>query len=251
MKISHLGIMVLLFSASGGRGGGLTDMFRNWDPNWPQRFGITGVGYAQQQNYGVGNAEIMLGPINVPATAIGEIENEVTQFGVKADAWILPFWNVHAILGTIDGTTTVTPALPGFPTVEVNYDGVVYGVGTTLAYGRDWWWASVTGVITETDLDTGAASVMSWLVTPKVGVKGERFEAWIGATYQNVDERQKGTFDLGALGMATYDIELEAAHEWNAHLGLRYSVSDSIFLTLEGGFGNRESVLWHVEWRFW
>jgi hypothetical protein len=247
-------ITVLLYAlmmGSGIRANILTDMFLNWDPNWPQRFGMTGIGYGQKQDYVVGNSEIMLGQLSIPASAIGKIENTATQFGVKADLWVLPFWNIHGILGTVDGTTIVNPAVPLFDPIEVNYDGVVYGVGSTLGYGQDWWFASVTGVITETELDSGMASVKSWLVTPKIGVRGEKFEMWIGATFQHVDEQQSGVFNVPNLGMAIYDIELEAAELWNGQLGVRYAVTDSIFVTVEGGFGNRESILGHVEFRFW
>lgn len=226
-------------------------MFTNWDPNWPQRFGITAVGYLQTQDYEVDSANIMLGALPVPATAIGEIENEVTQIGLKADAWILPFWNVHVMAGKIDGQTDVTPATPILPAVEVNYDGEVYGIGTTLAYGQDHWWASVTGVMTKTELNSGGASVDAWILSPKVGISDGRFEFWLGATYQNVDEQQQGVFPIPGFGAAVYDISLEAAEAWNAQVGLRYAITESMFLTVEAGFGNRMSGVVHLEYRFW
>ncbi|MFP6866711.1 MAG: hypothetical protein VCA35_12265, partial [Roseibacillus sp.] len=132
--------LISLFAFSSGiQGGILTDMLFNWDPSWPQRVGVTGVAYTQNQDYVVGNAEIMLGQfgnIQDPDTAIEEIDNNVSQLGVKADFWILPFWNVHGIVGKVEGTTTVNldPSLydlVGLDAVEVNYDGTVYGVGST------------------------------------------------------------------------------------------------------------------------
>lgn len=244
-------LLYVLMMGGGVRANILTDMVLNWDPSWPQRFGVTGIGYGQKQDYVVGNAEIMLGQLSIPASAIGTIENKATQFGVKADFWVLPFWNIHGLLGSVDGTTIVNPALPLFDAIEVNYDGIVYGVGSTLVYGHDWWFASVTGVITETELDSGMPSVKTWLVTPKIGVRGDKFEWWIGATFQHVDEQQSGVFNVPNLGTASYTIELEAAELWNGQLGVRYAVTDSIFVTVEGGFGNRESILGHVEFRFW
>lgn len=229
----------------------LLEMLTDWKPEWPERAGLTAVGYLQDQDYVVGDAEIMLGALSIPSEAIGRIENEVIQLGVKADFWILPFWNVHALVGNVEGTTRVTPAVPIFPTVEVDYDGLVYGVGTTLAYGQDWWWVSVTGVTTETELEGDASSVKAWLITPKIGVREGPLEAWIGATYQNVRETQRGTFPVPELGLAVYDIELEQSEGWNLQLGARYRISESLFVTLEGGFGERESFLAHAEWRFW
>ena len=84
-----------------------------------------------------------------------------------------------------------------------------------------------------------------------MGVKGKNFEAWVGATYQNVDEQQVGSFDVPGVGTAIYDIELEQSEAWNLQLGVRYVFTESIFLTVEGGFGDRQSILGHLEFRFW
>ena len=226
-------------------------MLTNWDPSWPERFGVTGIAYTQEQDDVVGNAEIMLGQLSIPEEAIGEIENEVTQFGVKADFWILPFWNVHGMIGDVDGKTEVTPALPGFAPINVDYDGTVYGAGTTLAYGQDWWFASATGIYTYTDLEGDMEGITAWLVISKLGVRYKKLQAWVGATYQSVRENQSGVFDVAGVGTAIYDIELEGKEEWNAQVGARYEVFDSVYVTLEAGFGNRQSLLGHLEWRFW
>ena len=133
----------------------------------------------------------------------------------------------------------------------MNYDGTVYGVGSTLAYGQDWWFTSVTGVITETELDAGAPSIRTWLITPKEGVKGKNFEAWVGATYQNVDEQQLGSFDVPGVGTAIYDIELEQSESWHLQLGVRSAFTESIFLTVDAGFVDRQPLLGHPGFRSW
>jgi len=228
----------------------LGDMLTDWDPSWPKRIGITALGYDQEQDYAVGSAEIMLGGLAISEEAIGAITNEVTQYGVKGDFWILPFWNIHAMVGSVDGQTVVTPTVPGIDVVEVDYEGTVYGAGTTLAYGQDFWFASVTGIYTHTELEDDLEPIPAWLIMPKVGVRLERWQVWLGATYQNVTEAQSGVFNLANIGQAVYDIELNAAEPWNGQVGVRYSVSDSLFLSVEAGFGNRQSVVGHVEWRF-
>lgn len=248
---SYLISACLVAGAASASAQSLVEMFTDWDPAWPDRFGITAVGYVQNQDYVVGNAEIMLGQLNIPKQAIGKIENKVTQLGVKADLWILPFWNVHAMIGDVDGNTLVTPALPGFDPIDVNYEGAVYGAGTTLAYGQDWWFVSVTGVYTRTVLESGQEDIPAWLVIPKIGARSEKFEVWVGATYQNVAEKQAGMFNVPNAGTAVYNIELEAYEAWNFQLGVRCAVTDSLFFTVEGGFGNRQSILGHLEWRFW
>ena len=260
-----------LSCVSFARGQDLADMLVNWDPSWPQRFGITGIGYSQEQNYGLDNLVVSAAPGTPPAVApllddidlgplLSEIDNEVTQWGVKADFWILPFWNVHGMVGRVDGQTVVSLNevavaeaaqqglnLPG--SIEVDYEGTVFAAGSTLAYGNDWWFVSVTGVYAYTEVKGDIESIPSWLLMPRLGARLGKFEAWVGATCQNVSERQSGVFDLGLLAV-NYDLELKASEPWNAQVGLRYSLSDSVFVTLEAGFGNRDSLSGHLEWRF-
>ena len=45
-------------------------------------------------------------PLEVdPSLLLAEIENEVSQWGAKVDYWVLPFLNVHAMVGLVDGLT--------------------------------------------------------------------------------------------------------------------------------------------------
>ena len=230
------------------------EMLTEWDPSWPQRVGFTAVGYSQEQNYSLDNFGIDL-PLEVdPSLLLAEIENEVSQWGAKVDYWVLPFLNVHAMVGLVDGQTEValTPAanqLIGTDAIAVNYEGRVYAGGTTLAYGQDWWFLSVTGIYAYTDVKGEIESIPSWMVMPKLGGRWNQIEAWCGLTYQKVSERQSGIFDLDGL-VLNYDLELEAEEGWNTQLGARYRFSENLLLTLEAAFGNRRSLTGHLEWRF-
>ena len=255
VRVLHLLKVMGFVGFSSGLGAQtLSEMLTEWDPAWPQRAGITAVGYSQEQNYALDNFTIDL-PIEVdPTLLLSEIENDVSQWGAKADFWILPFLNVHAMVGVVDGQTGVglTPAaveLIGTDQISVKYDGTVYAGGTTLAYGQDWWFLSVTGIYAYTDVKGDIESIPSWMIMPKFGVRREALELWCGATYQRVAERQSGVFDLDGL-VLNYDLELEAEEGWNAQLGFRYRFSDNVLLTLEAGLGNRKSMTGHLEWRF-
>ena len=245
------------------QGQDLGDMLTNWDPDWPKRFGVTAVGYSQEQNYALDNftfaavnaaGEALPLPVDDPGLILSGIENEVSQWGAKADFWILPFWNVHGMVGQVDGQTGVDlnpagEALTGIDRIEVDYDGTVFAAGSTLAYGQDWWFISVTGIYAYTNVKGDIDSIPSWMIMPKIGGRWNKLEMWAGATYQNVSERQSGVFDLPGL-IVNYDLELEAEEAWNTQVGVRYSLTDSLFLTLEAGFGRRESLTGNLEWRF-
>ena len=78
------------------QGQDLGDMLTNWDPDWPKRFGVTAVGYSQEQNYALDNftfaavnaaGEALPLPVDDPGLILSGIENEVSQWGAKADFW--------------------------------------------------------------------------------------------------------------------------------------------------------------------
>lgn len=50
------------------------EMLTEWDPSWPQRVGLTAVGYSQEQNYSLDNFGIDL-PLEVdPSLLLAEIK---------------------------------------------------------------------------------------------------------------------------------------------------------------------------------
>src|SRR6187397_331969 len=68
--------------------------------------------------------------------------SEVFNANLKFDAWVLPFLNVYALVGYVHNTSlthaqvTVLPGGPGSETdIETELDGLVGGVGLTLAGG--------------------------------------------------------------------------------------------------------------------
>ena len=92
----------MLYCVSAARGQDLADLFINWDPSWPQRFGITGIGYSQEQNYELDNFSVDI-PLEVdPGALLTGIENEVSQWGVKADALIFQCLQAHESINSYE-----------------------------------------------------------------------------------------------------------------------------------------------------
>ena len=70
VRVLHL-LMVMGFVGfpSGLGAQTLSEMLTEWDPAWPQRAGITAVGYSQEQNYALDTFTIDL-PIEVDPTLL-------------------------------------------------------------------------------------------------------------------------------------------------------------------------------------
>ena len=148
-------------------------------------------------------------PPGVPAKAT-KLESRATSTTAKIDAWVLPFLNVYAVAGYVDGETSASgfslqsftseaffglpssaltqpqeaqlkgindaiaglaPYLPdSFP---LTYSGPVYGGGVTMAAGYNQFFASVDANYTESDLDIGDSTIEAFVISPRVGITGE------------------------------------------------------------------------------
>lgn len=184
-----------------------------------------------------------------------EVENSVKHVDVKLDAWLLPFLNVFAIIGSLDAVTVVDvrglDAVLPFESIRVSYDGLVYGGGITLAAGGQRIFGSLTATFTETDLSGDFdSSVESLVVTPKIGIHGSGGSAWIGAMYLEADEHHTGDLSVPVLGAIAFDVTLSERDQWNGLVGVSSTIKDHWQLTLEGGFGDRHTALLSLSYRF-
>lgn len=224
---------------------------RSWagDRELPRPFGIGLDFYHQTQDYELRNLRLNLPMIDLSQVSRVEIENATTEASLKADLWVLPFLNIFGIIGNVDGETIVNPG-PPLPQLQVNYDGLVYGGGATLAVGGERFFGSVTGVLTETDLESATSSVSAWILTPRLGVRANSMEFWVGAMYQDAEEHHRGRIAVPVFGDVAYDVELEQKEPWNYLVGAGTSISDHWRLELEAGFGNRKHMLFVLGYRF-
>jgi hypothetical protein len=232
----------------------------------PLPFGLTVLCYGQDHGYDINRLSASsaldprIGPMVQqldPATI--DVDNEVTQIGLKADVWLFPFLNVFALAGRIDGETEVSfGALPpeAAPVLgaldrglDVEYSGFVYGIGCTLTWGAGPAFAAVNGVATWTDLDE-ETSVEAYVVRPLVGVRVGALALWAGAMYQRAQEEHEGAIALPGLGSIAYDLELEEQEPWNALVGASYAITANWQIGAEAGFGERTQLEMSVAYRF-
>jgi hypothetical protein len=214
----------------------------------PLALGIGGTFYWQEQDYDL--VEFSIDPLPIPPEALAgvAITNSMREINAKVDLWLLPFLNVFGILGKVDATTVVT-GVPVIGDLEVEYDGVAYGGGFTLAGGAQRFFASMTTHFMWTDLSEEGSSVRAWLVTPKAGIHGERGAIWGGALYQSVDEEHTGSIMVAFYGELMYDVVLRQKAPWNYLVGGQINLAEHWDVTAEGGFGNRKHAEFSLTYR--
>jgi hypothetical protein len=210
--------------------------------------GIGGTFYWQEQDYDL--VDFSIDPLPIPPEAFANvaITNSMREINAKVDLWLLPFLNVFGILGDVNATTIVT-GVPVIGDLEVEYNGVAYGGGFTLAGGTQRFFASMTTHFMWTNLDKEGSSVRAWLVTPKAGIHGARGAIWGGALYQSVDEEHSGSIMVPLFGELTYDVVLRQKTPWNYLLGGQINLAPHWDVTAEGGFGNRKHAEFSVTYR--
>jgi len=205
-------------------------------------------------------------PPGLPAST-AKLESRATSTTAKIDAWLLPFLNVYGVAGYVDGETNASGfSVAGLPpevasllpsSFSVAYSGPVYGGGATLAAGYDKYFVSLDANYTESDLDIGDSTIEAFTLTPRIGINGSLGELegalYIGAQYQDVDERQNGTVDFPIMGQAVpvgYDVISEAEDDWNFLVGINLKTGSNWNYGIEAGFSERKHVMATLNYRF-
>ncbi len=222
----------------------------------PMKWGIGMTLYHQTQPYDIVSLEIPLAGLDIGAAEGLEIESRTDSYHLKFDYWLFPFLNVFLLGGHIEGDTTVmlSNVELGLPitlnNIKIDYSGVMYGGGATLAVGGKGWFTSLTYDITRTNLDVASSTVSAWVLTPRFGLTFKGAAVWVGAMYQNAEETHQGVWEMPYLGAVPYSAVLEQSDPWNYQIGMIAGIGEHWNLTFEGGVGNRKSVLANLEYRF-
>jgi hypothetical protein len=220
----------------------------------PERWGVGVSYYNQKQPYEIDTLVIGL-PGWDPSLAYGlPVDNDTTSMHATFDYWLAPYLNVMAMAGNIDGETAVATSSLQLPVplgdLTVDYNGFMYGAGLTLAGGWKKMFATLTAQYTNTDLDLADSSVNAWVLTPKVGLNFDALSVWVGAMYQDAEERHQGAYTIPPLGTVPFDVTLHEKEPWNYLVGLSLGLGEHWVLIGEGGFGDRDAYLVHLEYRW-
>ena len=223
-------------------------------PELRPRFGVELGYYWQQQPYDPNSVDVDFGYGWTDATdAVRAVDNELEEYHVMFDWDVLPFLNLFALVGAVDGTTDVRTNLPPpLSKAQFDYDGWVYGVGATAGYETERWFATLTAFYSLTELDVngirgGDSEKDAFILMPRVGMIFGDWKVWVGAMYQSIDESYSGTLENLPVAL---DAELEQAEAWNYLVGAGYSFNEHWSLIAEAGFGDREQAAVGLRWRF-
>ncbi len=221
----------------------------------PNKLGLGLSVYNQTQPYRIDTLELGVPGLDPTLIEGLDVHNETTSTHFRVDYWVLPFLNIFGLVGQIDGQTEVDLqgidlGLPiQLDDLVVPTDGTVYGVGLVLAVGGERWFGAVAYDYNETDLDVADSSVKAQVVTPKLGLHFDRGAVWVGAMYQDIEERHVGVFELPRVGEIPFDVTLSGSQPWNYVIGGTAGLSKHWVLILQGGFGDRKSALVTLEYR--
>jgi hypothetical protein len=221
----------------------------------PKQWGIGIVYYYQTQPYKIESLTLGI-PGFDPAIAKGlKVDNKVKSYHAVFDYWALPFLNLELLAGKIDGKTKVglSGINIGIPleNIDVDYDGLFYGGGFTLAAGGKRFFGTLTTEYTNTNLKQEDSSVSAWIVTPRLGMNvGESSSVYVGGMYERPDEKHKGTYTVPMLGPVPYQVTLGSKYAWSYIAGANIGLTEHWMLVVEGGFGNRDGAMAHLSYRW-
>lgn len=246
----------------------------------PLPLAVSGSMFSETANFNVPSVSIGRGAgmLNIdPLVRVSNVRISETAWTVRPDCWVLPFLNLYAIGGNVggDGKVTVRPAaIPGLRSrgpkydLKLDYDGPTVGFGGTLAAGFKPFEDRSTIVFgladlnfTRTYLDfknvvSSLPGVDVMVFSPRLGVRERIIEKsplgevhlalWGGCMYQHVQEVMAGR----VADLLDFRVNVEAVNPWNTLVGGRIEIGRNTVLTVEGGFGDRKSLMVELAIRF-
>lgn len=229
------------------------------DHELPRPYGVGVDFFTLDQTYDIDRLSFTLPGVSLSDPSVIDVDNQIWESDIKFDAWLLPFLNVFAILGHIEGDTTVDlsavplPQVPGgnLGKLGIEYDGRVYGAGATAVVGGEHWFASLTGTYSRSNLDGDFDSkVRSLTWQPRVGYLTGPWAFFVGGYYIDAEEDHQGAIALPGLGSVPFDVSLRSSDKFNYSAGVHYQMTPALETTLELGGGDRQTSLLNVTLRF-
>jgi hypothetical protein len=237
----------------------------------PRPFGLS-LGYMHQdQPFDVGGIFVNGIDVKTPGVAVvNEVQNEESTYNLRADMWILPFWNVYGILAKTNGQA-VGPLMlslePVFPTLcklpgndcnvdttfKLDYKANVRGYGTTIAGGYKDFFGMIDFNRTTADLDISLTDARATVISSRIGWNGKigKFTGvlWVGVMYQDISQTLDLPLDIGESTLLV-TIDQSTQEAYNYVVGGQWDINRSFSVLAELGFGKRKSQMLNLTYRF-
>ena len=243
----------------------------------PLPFGIGATFYDAKQPVKVKDLKLGIGRGPTESATFVKVGQPIVSWqqnvSSRFDVWLLPFFNVYGIFGYTRGNTrgrvTVTGPVFGLLNEELpllaEFNGPTVGGGMTLGFGHKLTeWHDLTAFIvgdvnhTVTFLSFKNESLIAHtkpqatVAAPRVGLRGQVTESinvgmWVGGMYQLIQEEVVGSV---AGRQLEFIINQRAASPWNTLVGGQIEFGKHFHIVIEGGFGDRSSILTGAALRF-
>lgn len=210
---------------------------------------LTGLG-----NRKIEVTDVRLGVKANPAQSVSDFldlgsSSDVFNANLKGDLWVLPFLNVYGLVGYVHNESTtsarVTLDTPGpgpgadYRTeVETSLDGVVGGLGTTLAAGYLNFFSVIDFCYIRSDLgfdDDFTARITSFRVGYN-GVLAEMpMQLWLGAGDWDTAATAKGHTTLPNGARLDFEADQQPVDNWMYDIGGNFQFSPHWLLVVDAG----------------
>jgi len=219
--------------------------------------------------------------------AFENARSESKTWQLIGDLWLLPFLNLFAFVGDVEGDAPMNVILEGNGMLEqmgidcrrpgnvvvcrllqdqlidlpinADFSGTNYGVGFNLAGGWKGFFFTLPVSFSWIDMDTTdveGGSVIS--ASPRVGRlfklgSAGNLGVYVGASYLDSDLTAHGSLAIPETDITIdYTIDQSNKDKWAGIVGANWDINSrwSLMVEYNGFFGSRESLFASVGWRF-
>ena len=261
--------------------------------NLPMPYGVALLGSWKRQDIDLYDLSIRTPGgewTTIPFPLFNKPTADTYTYQAKFDFWLLPFVNVFALVGRVEGESEIPLSFLGADLMDMigtgglcdglrppeacfrTYSGTYrseiggdnFSIGLTPAIGYKDFFFTMPTTWTWTDLDTSDRVVESFYISPRIGlnVPTERaggLSVYIGAAYLRAENFIVGDISLETSGMpgaedgltVEYSVWSDNSDRWNFLVGFNWSISQRWNVHIEADAGGtRQGVTASATWRF-
>lgn len=233
----------------------------------PLPLGASFVWTELNRNVAVSDVRLALGddaPASVERINVPTSKFHASSQIARVDLWILPCFNLYALVGHTRSTGNAVVTIDRFPLpnsppvtldIPVDLSGTTGGWGATSGIGSKSWFAMLDVNQSWTEFSRLEGSLTALVVTPRVGlvINRPRFKGEIhtGAMWQDTAQTINLTIDHPALGNGLHvQVDQFEPRPCNFLVGGLWAIDERLQFFVEGGSGGRSYVVSGVAVRF-